>query len=166
MRWGWCGNLGDDSAHRRNRVLAPEKQPRVPATISLGAGLRVDYPTTADPAVRNVMRANRRRDTKPCTDEASAFATTPPLSLVSEMSVSTSPSLGTASPSLSMAAFGTAVPSMAPAPVLIPSIGDRNWSETASVTSLPMSCSKQLVGKSYVSGNTRTPRRPPTSSTS
>jgi DNA mismatch endonuclease, patch repair protein len=46
-------------------VLAPEKQPRVPATISPGAGLRVDYPTTADPAVRNVMRANRRRDTKP-----------------------------------------------------------------------------------------------------
>ena len=46
-------------------MLAPEKQPRVPATISLGAGLRVDYPTTADPAVRNVMRANRRRDTKP-----------------------------------------------------------------------------------------------------
>lgn len=46
-------------------MLAPEKQPRVPATISLGAGLRVDYPATADPAVRNVMRANRRRDTKP-----------------------------------------------------------------------------------------------------
>jgi len=46
-------------------VPAPEKRPRVPATISLGAGLRVDYPTTTDTGVRNVMRANRRRDTKP-----------------------------------------------------------------------------------------------------
>lgn len=43
----------------------PEKQPRVPATISLGAGERVSYPTTANPGVRSVMRANRRRDTKP-----------------------------------------------------------------------------------------------------
>ena len=46
-------------------MLAPERRPRVPATISFGAGLRVDYPTTTDPGVRNVMRANRRRDTKP-----------------------------------------------------------------------------------------------------
>ena len=44
---------------------ASEKRPRVPATISLGAGLRVGYPMTTDAAVRNVMRANRRRDTKP-----------------------------------------------------------------------------------------------------
>ena len=46
-------------------MLAAANHPRVRATISLGAGLRVDYPMTADPAVRNVMRANRRRDTKP-----------------------------------------------------------------------------------------------------
>lgn len=50
---------------RRIRVSAPEKRSRVPATISLGAGLRVDYPTTSDTAVHNVMRSNRRRDTKP-----------------------------------------------------------------------------------------------------
>ncbi|MGH9046085.1 MAG: very short patch repair endonuclease, partial [Acidimicrobiales bacterium] len=37
----------------------------VPATISLGAGLRVSYPTSTNSAVQSVMRANRRRDTKP-----------------------------------------------------------------------------------------------------
>ncbi|MGH9055970.1 MAG: very short patch repair endonuclease [Acidimicrobiales bacterium] len=37
----------------------------MPATISLGAGLRVDYPTAANLAVRNVMRSNRKRNTKP-----------------------------------------------------------------------------------------------------
>ena len=46
-------------------MLESEKRALTPATISLGSGLRVDYPTTADPGVRNVMRANRRRDTKP-----------------------------------------------------------------------------------------------------
>jgi len=46
-------------------VPAPERRPRVPATISLGGGQRVDYPMTNNSAVRNVMRANRRRDTKP-----------------------------------------------------------------------------------------------------
>jgi DNA mismatch endonuclease (patch repair protein) len=54
-------------------VLAPERRPRVPATISLGAGQRVDYPTTTDPAVRSVMRANRRRDTKPEVELRSAL---------------------------------------------------------------------------------------------
>lgn len=44
---------------------APEKRSRVPASLSLGAGLRVNYPTASDTGVRNVMRANRRRDTKP-----------------------------------------------------------------------------------------------------
>lgn len=46
-------------------MRAPEDLSPVPDTISLGAGLRVNYPTTTDSGVRNVMRANRRRDTKP-----------------------------------------------------------------------------------------------------
>jgi DNA mismatch endonuclease (patch repair protein) len=46
-------------------VPAPDRAARAPDTISLGAGVRVDYPRTVDPGVRSVMRANRRCDTRP-----------------------------------------------------------------------------------------------------
>lgn len=46
-------------------MRAPDQAAPAHHVISLGGGIRVDYPIAAHGSARNVMRANRRRDTKP-----------------------------------------------------------------------------------------------------